>query len=29
VQVYIHTFFDVGTSWRWSDSFTPRSLCPQ
>jgi hypothetical protein len=29
VEVQIHTFFDLGTTWRWVVSFTPRSLYTQ
>jgi len=28
-EVYLHTFFDLGTRWRWVVSFTPRQLYPQ
>jgi len=24
-----HSFFDLGTRWRWAVSFTPRPLYPQ
>jgi hypothetical protein len=27
VEVYLHSFFDLGT--RWRVSFTPRPLCPK
>jgi hypothetical protein len=26
VEVYLHSFFDLGTRWRWVVSFTPRPL---
>jgi hypothetical protein len=29
VEVYLHSFFDLGTRWRWVVSFTPRPLYPQ
>jgi hypothetical protein len=29
VDVQFHSFFDLGTGWRWVVSFTPRPLCPQ
>jgi hypothetical protein len=29
VEVYLHSFFDPGTRWRWVVSFTPRPLYPQ
>jgi hypothetical protein len=29
VKVYLHSFFDLGTRWRWVVSFTPRPLYPQ
>jgi hypothetical protein len=29
VEVYIHSFFNLGTRWRWVVSFTPRPLYPQ
>jgi hypothetical protein len=29
VDVYIHSFFDLGTRWRWVVIFTPRPLYPQ
>jgi hypothetical protein len=28
VKVYFHSFFDLGTRWRWVVSFTPRPLYP-
>jgi hypothetical protein len=29
VDVQLHSFFDLGTRWRWVVSFTPRPLYPQ
>jgi hypothetical protein len=29
VEVQLHSFFDLGTRWRWVVSFTPRPLYPQ
>jgi hypothetical protein len=29
VEVYLHSFFDLGTRWRLMVSFTPRPLYPQ
>jgi hypothetical protein len=29
VEVWLHTFFDLGTRWRWVVSFTPLPLYPQ
>jgi hypothetical protein len=29
VEVYLHTFFDLGTRWRRVVSFTPQPLYPQ
>jgi hypothetical protein len=29
VEVYLHSFFNLGTRWRWVVSFTPRPLYPQ
>jgi hypothetical protein len=29
VKVQLHSFFDLGTRWRWVVSFTPRPLYPQ
>jgi hypothetical protein len=29
VEVYLHTFFDLGIRWRGVVSFTPRPLYPQ
>jgi hypothetical protein len=26
VELYLHSFFDLGTRWRWVVSFTPRPL---
>jgi hypothetical protein len=29
VEVQLHSFFDLGSRWRWVVSFTPRPLYPQ
>jgi hypothetical protein len=29
VEVYLHSFFDLGTRWRWVVSFTSRPIYPQ
>jgi hypothetical protein len=29
VEVYLHSYLDLGTRWSWVVSFTPRSLYPQ
>jgi len=29
VEIQLHTFFDLGTRWRWVVSFTPQPLYPQ
>jgi hypothetical protein len=29
VEVWLHSFFHLGTRWRWVITFTPRTLCPQ
>jgi hypothetical protein len=29
VEVYLHSFFDLDTRWRWVVSFTPRPLTPR
>jgi hypothetical protein len=29
VEVYLHSFFELGTRWRWVVNFTPRLLYPR
>jgi len=29
MEVYLHSFFDLGTRWRWVVSFTLRPIYPQ
>jgi hypothetical protein len=29
VEIYLHSFFDLGTRWRWVESFMPLPLYPQ
>jgi len=28
VEVWLHSFFDLGTGWGWVVGFLPRPLCP-